>query len=925
MIISIDIGTSYSSLCYLNKEEKAQPIEIATGMSIYGSKYSLPSAIFVEDSGNVLIGQAAMNMRKLKPQNFRAEFKRELGQNIPIVLGKKSFLPEDIYTEMFRHMKSCAEKYGKIEKAIITYPASYRQKKCEKIQKAAKNAGLFNVELIDEPTAAAMNYRNDGLLKNGDKFLVYDFGGGTFDVSLMQYQNGECEPLTLPMGAEHCGGIDVDRIIFSDILSKIDKTLLEQLSKNQIYKMRFESEIAEQSVKIKHHLSQYDNISVQIPIGFDMVEYHLTREQLNEKIVGLVSQTIDCCQAILNDASIEAKELNGIVLVGGTSRIPLVRTMLENFAKGVKLYANVDPELAVAQGAVCKQTMHLPEKRPAAKQAQTPMQVPTPKQEQSIDLGAPQNASAEVLQYYNHAVKGDSYAQYLLGEAILNGNGCTKDPSTAVKWLDISAKQGDVRALNMMGLCYENGLGVAQNIDEAFVFFKTSAERGFAVAQYNLAVSYQDGSGVKQDEKQAFQWYRKAAEQGYAHAQNMLGMYYDKGIGTAKNATQAFVWVKKAADQGDEVAQYNLGVFYGSGIGVKEDPVQAFEWYKKSAEQGNVDAQYNLAVYYQNGSGVKLDEKQAFQWYRKAAEQGHADAQNMLGMCYDKGIGTAKNAAQAFVWVKKAADQGDEVAQYNLGVFYDSGTGVKEDPVQAFEWYKKSAEQGDVDAQNMLGLCYMNGNGVTQDNSQAFSWVKIAAEGGLPVAQYNLGYFYQEGIGTKRNITQALSWYKLALDNGYEDANENIERLNKPRITLDELKKYTQSIVDRYNMGNRVFTIGKVDADKLSNAKANYASNVKKKDVLIQYDDTFWGGARDGFIMTSDTFYWHNLGSVDCGEIPLSEIAAFEKYSDDKCISIKLKDGQKISGACVSYGDIPKMVNCLNNLLNYINTHCLWS
>ena len=93
MIISIDIGTSYSSLCYLNKEEKAQPIEIATGMSIYGSKYSLPSAIFVEDSGNVLIGQAAMNMRKLKPQNFRAEFKRELGQNIPIVLGQRSFLP----------------------------------------------------------------------------------------------------------------------------------------------------------------------------------------------------------------------------------------------------------------------------------------------------------------------------------------------------------------------------------------------------------------------------------------------------------------------------------------------------------------------------------------------------------------------------------------------------------------------------------------------------------------------------------------------------------------------------------------------------------------------------------------------------------------------------------------------------------------
>ena len=119
MIISIDIGTSYSSICMLGTDGKAVPVDISTGTSMYGSKYSLPSAVFVEDDGNVLVGQAAMNSRKKKPQNFRMEFKRDLGQDIPIVLGNESFLPEDFYTELFRHMKACVARVSDepIEKA----------------------------------------------------------------------------------------------------------------------------------------------------------------------------------------------------------------------------------------------------------------------------------------------------------------------------------------------------------------------------------------------------------------------------------------------------------------------------------------------------------------------------------------------------------------------------------------------------------------------------------------------------------------------------------------------------------------------------------------------------------------------------------------------------------------------------------------
>ena len=110
MIAGIDIGTSYSSICVLDGSGKIQPVDIATGTSMFGSKYSLPSAVFVEDQGNVLVGQAAMNSRKRRPQNFRMEFKRDLGLDIPIVLGNSSFLPEDFYIKLFRHMKNCVAR-----------------------------------------------------------------------------------------------------------------------------------------------------------------------------------------------------------------------------------------------------------------------------------------------------------------------------------------------------------------------------------------------------------------------------------------------------------------------------------------------------------------------------------------------------------------------------------------------------------------------------------------------------------------------------------------------------------------------------------------------------------------------------------------------------------------------------------------------
>ena len=153
-----------------------------------------------------------------------------------IGFGRNSFRkePEELYTEFYRHMKGCAETSGgeEIELAYLTFPAAYGKSKKDKITAAAKAAGLFHTELVDEPTAAAMCYCAAGFVKDQQNLLIYDFGGGTFDVSVIRYEDNTFRPLAVPKGLERCGGIDIDRLIFQDMLSKVNPDTLQQLQQN---------------------------------------------------------------------------------------------------------------------------------------------------------------------------------------------------------------------------------------------------------------------------------------------------------------------------------------------------------------------------------------------------------------------------------------------------------------------------------------------------------------------------------------------------------------------------------------------------------------------------------------------------------------------------------------------------------------------
>ena len=351
--IGIDIGTSYSSVCILNENGQPERVKIATGTSVYGDSYSLPSAVFLENGGKLLLGQAAFASRMRAPQNFKAEFKRDLGQTTPYLLGGLQYMPEDMYKEFFIYIKKCVEDYthDTVTGATVTFPAMFNDNKKKLIEKAAKAAGLLDVTLIDEPSAAAYCYLNAGKLSEGDTLLVYDLGGGTFDLALMRVKNGQFVQLTQPMGNPRLGGVDFDRMIFNDMMTRIGEDMMASIKTNPIFFSRFAATTMELAVKAKHHLSSSGVFSDYITVGFDGVEYTLEGSRYNAMIAPVLDDTIKQVRAILQTAGLKPSDVNKVLLVGGVSRTPLVRELLSR-ELGQEPFKDVDPELAVCEGAV---------------------------------------------------------------------------------------------------------------------------------------------------------------------------------------------------------------------------------------------------------------------------------------------------------------------------------------------------------------------------------------------------------------------------------------------------------------------------------------------------------------------------------------------------------------------------------------------
>ena len=617
----IDMGTSYIKVSKIKKDGKVQSVNMSGGiMSVLGSEKQILSALYLQKNGEFLVGAAAYNVCKQDPSRYVSQFKRKLGQGA-YLLGGTPYTAQELYTEVFRFILKEADRQGDpVEQAVLTVPAVYTEQQKQLVQEAAARAGLAEIELLEEPVAAASCYASTQTIAEGEKILVYDLGGGTFDTALIERTKDGYRLLSEPRGLPACGGALFDDLIFCDLQQKV-----AEIAPNALQYNAFRIELAQTATKIKHLLSVVESYDESIMVGFDMLSYHIERNWFEEQVRPELEQTLVLCDQVIADAGLKPMEIQHILPVGGASTMPIVARMLTEHYPYSLLCRTEEPGLLVSYGAALYADQFL-ERR---------------------------------------AQRGDAQAQYKLAEKLFL-NGDEEDRRTAVEWYWKAAEQGLANAQYHLGVCYANGTGTAVNKPEAVRWYKAAAKQGAANAQYNLAVCYSNGIGTAVDKPEAVRWYKAAAEQGLKEAQNNLAVCYDNGTGTEVNKPEAFRWYKKSAEQGNTIAQYNLARCYANGEGTEVNKPEAFRWYKKSAEQGYANAQNNLGVCYENGTGTAVNKTEAFCWYKAAAEQGLAIAQYNLARCYEDGIGTAVNKTEAFRWYKAAAEQGDADAQKRL-------------------------------------------------------------------------------------------------------------------------------------------------------------------------------------------------------------------------------------------------------------------
>jgi molecular chaperone DnaK (HSP70) len=354
MRIGIDFGTCYSSAA-LMLNGALKPVKEP---SKQGS--SFPSSIFVkQDEDKIFVGEAAERQRRLDPECYWREFKRDLGRTEPSKLGNRQILPEEAISEIIRTLKTEAERMvtEPLTGAVITVPANYQSYKQQLMEQAAKQAGFSDVEIITEPVAAAIYHARKGggerTMKDGDIILVYDLGGGTFDAALIQKRGGGFELLAQPVGDEQCGGIDFDRQIYADLKGRCSETFREllDLKRQDVSALRTRLMVGDWCREFKHQLSAVSHYEDVLMLGAIEETYSLSRIDFEGKIEPFISRTCQLSSQLVTEAGIKWEQVSQVLMVGGSCRIPYVRQRLEReFDRPV---VQVDePDLAVCLGAV---------------------------------------------------------------------------------------------------------------------------------------------------------------------------------------------------------------------------------------------------------------------------------------------------------------------------------------------------------------------------------------------------------------------------------------------------------------------------------------------------------------------------------------------------------------------------------------------
>ena len=343
-IIGIDLGTTNSCVAVM---EGGKPVVItnAEGMR------TTPSVVAFTKTGERVVGEPAKRQAVTNADKTISSIKREMGTDYKVTIDDKKYSPQEISAMILQKLKSDAENYlgASVTEAVITVPAYFNDAQRQATKDAGKIAGLDVKRIINEPTAAALSYGLDN--ENEQRIMVYDLGGGTFDVSIIEIGDGVIEVLSTA-GDNRLGGDDFDNVITQYMLDDFKAKEGVDLSTDKMAMQRFK----EAAEKAKKELSSSTTTNINLPFitataeGPKHFEMNLTRAKFNELTAHLVERTATPVSKALNDAGLNASELSKVLLVGGSTRIPAVQDKVKQLT-GKEPFKGINPDECVAIGA----------------------------------------------------------------------------------------------------------------------------------------------------------------------------------------------------------------------------------------------------------------------------------------------------------------------------------------------------------------------------------------------------------------------------------------------------------------------------------------------------------------------------------------------------------------------------------------------
>ena len=343
-IIGIDLGTTNSCVAVY---EGSEPVVIPNPE---GAR-TTPSVVAFSKTGERMVGQVAKRQAITNPDRTVISIKREMGTNHKVTIDGKSYTPQEISAMILQKLKSDAESYlgTSVTKAVITVPAYFTDAQRQATKDAGKIAGLDVQRIINEPTAAALAYGIDK--ENDQKIMVFDLGGGTFDVSLLEISDGVFEVLATA-GNNRLGGDDFDQRVIDWMADKFQKENGIDLRKDKMVLQR----LKDAAEKAKIELSGMNSTNINLPFitataaGPLHFEATLTRAEFDKITADLVEATMGPTKQVLHDAGLSASQIDKVLLVGGSTRIPAVQEAVKKFI-GKDPFKGINPDECVAIGA----------------------------------------------------------------------------------------------------------------------------------------------------------------------------------------------------------------------------------------------------------------------------------------------------------------------------------------------------------------------------------------------------------------------------------------------------------------------------------------------------------------------------------------------------------------------------------------------